>query len=218
VDTISEVLAFPDMAQEAPPQPAAQPEQAAQPDGTLTNNDIIKMARVKLGDSIIIAKIKASPCNFDTSVDALVKLKEAGVSDAVIQAMQDASAPQATGGDSTGAPPNPTPAGPSTFPVRHRHRSYDVQNWKAVDSYCSGSLSVFPDGKVAYDCSQADDQGNRCEHVSFAAGALKQAKIGSGGSLHIESKTQGKFDFFGDQNDIQQALAAIAPLVQTTQK
>jgi len=105
-----------------------------------------------------------------------------------------------------------------SFSVRHRHRAYDVTTWKAVDYYCSGTLSVSPDGTVAYDCAQTDDPGGRCDHVSFAPGALKQAKIGSGGSLHVESKTQGKFDFYGDQNEINQAVAAIAPLVQATQK
>src|SRR5436309_1318867 len=55
----------------------------------VTNDDIIKMVQAKLGDGIVISKIKASPCAFDTSVDALVKLKETGVSDPVIQAMHD---------------------------------------------------------------------------------------------------------------------------------
>jgi hypothetical protein len=44
----------------------------------------------KLGDEIIIGKIKSSPGNFDTSIDAILKLKAAGASDAVIHAMVDA--------------------------------------------------------------------------------------------------------------------------------
>lgn len=54
---------------------------------TLSNDDIIKLAKAKLPDSIIIKKIKNSACAFDTGTDGLVKLKQAGVSDAVIQAM-----------------------------------------------------------------------------------------------------------------------------------
>jgi hypothetical protein len=49
------------------------------------------MAEAKLADPIIVAKIRASTCNFDTSTDALLKLKAAGISDAVIEAMVEAS-------------------------------------------------------------------------------------------------------------------------------
>jgi hypothetical protein len=43
---------------------------------------------------------------------------------------------------------------------------------------------------------------------------LKEVKIGFAGNLHLISKTQGKFDFYGNRNDINQAQAAIAPLIQ----
>lgn len=59
----------------------------------LTNADILKMVEAKLGDDIIIGKIKSSPGNFDTSIDAVLKLKAAGVSDAVIRAIVEASPP-----------------------------------------------------------------------------------------------------------------------------
>jgi tetratricopeptide (TPR) repeat protein len=58
----------------------------------LTNDDIIKLAQAKLPDSVILAKIKSSNFDFDTSPDALIKLKRAGVSDSVLQAIVDASA------------------------------------------------------------------------------------------------------------------------------
>lgn len=53
----------------------------------LQNQDIIKLVQSKVPDSVIIMKIKSSACAFDTGTDALVKLKQAGVSDAVLQAM-----------------------------------------------------------------------------------------------------------------------------------
>lgn len=354
-DTISEVLVFQEVAVEQPPQPLSPPDQPGdQTPGVLTNNDIVKMARVKLGDGIIISKIKASPPNFDMSVNALVKLKEAGVSDAVIQAMNDAQAappgptpdgnngldvsghwfvggwrnedvntrsitrvevtsaadalfvhmwgkchpqdcdwgqntadvseatkgilkvtwvlsfatrtqqitilpdgrmqvaghthftdnsgrqdrdsvdhfvhdvsPAATSANDSGGAyqqTEPSAAAPApgqvTFSVRHRHSNaagWFVQGAQ-TEYYCSGTLSVSSDGTVAYDCSQTDDPSGRCEHISFTRGTLKQAKIGLAGHLHLESKTQGKFHFLGDKNDIKQALAAIAPLIQTSQK
>ena len=80
--------------------------------------------------------------------------------------------------------------------------------------YCYGNLSVSPDGTVAYDCNRTDDPSGRCDHISFASGSLKQAKIGFAGTLHIEGKKQGKFDFEGNRSDLSQALAKITPLVQ----
>ena len=54
---------------------------------TLNNDSVIQLHKLGLGDSTIVAKIKASTCNFDTSVDALKTLKDAGISDEVLQAM-----------------------------------------------------------------------------------------------------------------------------------
>jgi hypothetical protein len=216
VDAISEVLAFPDVAVEQPPQPPNPPGQPGdQTSGVLTNNDIVKMVKVNLRDDIIISTIRSSQCDFDTTVNGMVKLKTAGVSDAVIQAMREAQAKGPDGPDTPPKPPEPKP-GPNpapgqNFSVRHRHL-----NLNSSVTYCSGTLSVSPDGTVAYDCTQGDDLTGRCDHVSFAPGSLKQAKVGIGGNLHIASKAQGNYDFYGD--DVRQAQAAIAPFVQAAQK
>jgi hypothetical protein len=292
-DTISEVLAFDQQTQPAPDSQAAPGQPGEAHDEALTNSDVVKMVKVKLADGIIISKIKTSASNFDTSVNALVKLKEAGVSDPVIQAMQDAAPPPGPGpGDSVAGhyvndvsaveyidlgsdgsfflkpaqgqnllgsyevsgdtvtvrrgaktvhfkvdgerliddsgykwtrqgepPPPPTPTakpGQVSFSFRHRHSNaagWFVQGAQ-TEYYCSGTLSVSTDGTVAYDCAQTDDPSGRCEHLSFAPGALKQVKIGLGGSLHLASKTQGNVDLYGNRDDIKQAQAAIAPLIQ----
>jgi hypothetical protein len=72
----------------------------------LSNDDIIKLVQLKFSDDVIVAKIKSSPCKFDTSVDGLVKLREAGVSDDVLEAMTEA-----------GAPSSPTAGGRANAPV-----------------------------------------------------------------------------------------------------
>ena len=54
---------------------------------TLNNDDIVKMAKAGFDDAIIVAKIGSSRCQFDTSTDALIRLKQSGVSGAVIRAM-----------------------------------------------------------------------------------------------------------------------------------
>ncbi|HEX7677202.1 MAG TPA: hypothetical protein VF713_03700 [Thermoanaerobaculia bacterium] len=58
------------------------------PQKALTNEDVIKLVKAEMGDKVIIDKINASPGDkLDTSTDALIRLKKAGVSKAIIDAM-----------------------------------------------------------------------------------------------------------------------------------
>lgn len=56
----------------------------------LTNEDVLDLLKVGLPEQVLIAKIRSSKCNFDTSPS---QLKSAGLSDGVILAMVEA--PQA---------------------------------------------------------------------------------------------------------------------------
>ena len=51
----------------------------------MNNDDVIKLAKAGLGDATILQAIDGAENGFDTSTDGLVKLKQGGVSDAVIQ-------------------------------------------------------------------------------------------------------------------------------------
>jgi hypothetical protein len=77
---------------EAPP--PADPAQTVPAKGVLQNDDVVKMVKAGLEDSIIIAKIKTSKCQFDTEPDTLITLKQSGVSSAVLRAMTEAPHPQ----------------------------------------------------------------------------------------------------------------------------
>jgi len=59
----------------------------------LTNTDIIDVTKSGLAETVIVAKIKSSPTDFDTSTAALQELKQAGISDAVLLAMVESSKP-----------------------------------------------------------------------------------------------------------------------------
>lgn len=59
-------------------------------DETMTNEQVISLTTAGLSPSIIVGKIKTSKTNFDLSTDALIKLKTAGVSDAIVGAMLEA--------------------------------------------------------------------------------------------------------------------------------
>ena len=78
------VVTFLSYAQQPTPAPSTKAE-------ALTNADVLKMVEAKLSDDLIITKIKTSASDFDMSIDAILKLKAAGASDAVIHAMAEAS-------------------------------------------------------------------------------------------------------------------------------
>jgi hypothetical protein len=66
----------------------AEPTEAAVINRTvLTNKDILDLNRIGLSPQILVAKIKSSQCNFDTSSATLKELKTAGLNDLVILAM-----------------------------------------------------------------------------------------------------------------------------------
>jgi hypothetical protein len=67
----------------------------------MNNADIIKMIKTGLGESVILQVIKANPGSYNTSADAVIALKSAGVPDNVIAAMLSRN----SGGPQTAAPP-----------------------------------------------------------------------------------------------------------------
>jgi hypothetical protein len=217
-DTIGDVLAMDSGAVALRPEPMQSQPEVSDP-SLLTNEKVTKMASAKLGDAVIVSTIKRSQSNFDTSPDALIKLKQAGVSDDVLKAMIEAgAAPQPEAGAASAAGTSPADATTSaptqpTFSVQHRHVSLVGPGSDAI-YYCSGDLSISADGTVRYDCTQTDDPSGRCDHVSIPPGSLKQAKVGYNG-LHLATNGRGNFDFVGDSGTINAALKMIAPLVGT---
>ena len=71
---------------------------------TMTNDEVITLTKAGLSGPIIEGKIRSSKTNFDMSTDALIKLKQAGVSDAIVSAMLEAKSGKpmmASGGGSS---------------------------------------------------------------------------------------------------------------------
>lgn len=58
----------------------------------LTNDAIVAMSKAGLGDDLILGKIKVSQCQFDLSTQSILRLKEEGVSQAVLKAMVETAA------------------------------------------------------------------------------------------------------------------------------
>ena len=57
----------------------------------LTNDDVVTMLKAKFDDLTIIKMIQQHNTNFDLSVSAMIKLKQSGASQAVLQAMIEAA-------------------------------------------------------------------------------------------------------------------------------
>ena len=76
-------------------QPTAQPKSASasaaqkppQP-SSLDNDTIVRMANAGIGDDLLIQTIRLQPGHYDTSPDALIALKQAGLSDRVLSTLQ----------------------------------------------------------------------------------------------------------------------------------
>jgi len=69
------------------PSASASESKSQKPASQLTIDQIIQMVAAKLPDDIIITTIRNSSSKFELTPEALIKLKTAGVSDAVIRAM-----------------------------------------------------------------------------------------------------------------------------------
>jgi hypothetical protein len=81
----------------------------------MTNQDVIRLVKAKVADDLIVSKIKQSKTKFDTSVDALVALKQAGVSDNLIAVMMN---PPAASTPAASAPAAANPAAATPPPAR----------------------------------------------------------------------------------------------------
>jgi tetratricopeptide (TPR) repeat protein len=179
-------------------------------------------------DSVSLTIVECDACNnvqkpsslvsrlvFELPKGYLQMADASQVSDAINEVLLPEAAASATTASTPPEPANPAPAATSTaFSVQHRHLNLLGSGSEAY-YYCSGDLTILPDGTVKYDCTQTDDPSGRCDHVSIPGGYLKQAKVGYNGALHLASKGQGNFDFFGDPGTLKDALAAITPLIGT---
>lgn len=76
---------------------------------TLTNESVVEMLQLGLGEEVVVEKIRGSNCAFDVSLEGLKALKEAGVPPAVLSEMVRAMArATASAGAGQAAPAQPT--------------------------------------------------------------------------------------------------------------
>jgi hypothetical protein len=77
---------------------------------SLTNADVVDLVHTGLSQEIVIAKIRTTACEFDTSPAALKALKAANIPDTVILAMVKASQGPSLPDSVQEGPPSSTPS------------------------------------------------------------------------------------------------------------
>jgi hypothetical protein len=105
--------------------------------GVLGNADVIKLVKAGLPETLIISKIKSASCDFDTSPDALIKLKGAGVSDKILEAMVQAPSASAIAAAAQQAAAAPAPTGCRRGQLGRSHRGLSAGG--TVERHDAGS-------------------------------------------------------------------------------
>jgi hypothetical protein len=91
----------------------------------LTNDDVITLASMGLGDEAIIAKIKASSNTFKVTTEDMIALKNKGVSGPIIAAMLAATQNSGVSASAQASSDSPDPM------VPHPSGIYILKNWDA---------------------------------------------------------------------------------------
>ena len=94
------------------------------PQAPLTNDDVIKMVGAGLTESTIVQVIQKVSSNFDTSPDALIKLKQQGVTAKIIEAM-------------VAAKPKPNSSTPETGVTSRGVFAQDGAAWQRIEEVSS---------------------------------------------------------------------------------
>ena len=97
---------------------------------TLTNDDIIKMVRAQLSTNIILTTMETSNVDFDLSPNGLIALKQAGIDDQMIAAMQAKSRARASG--TTTDPVTRSAPEKSDFLATSKDPEYILRNFKTI--------------------------------------------------------------------------------------
>ncbi len=99
----------------------------------MTNETVIQMVKAGFSENVILAKMRSSQTKFDTRTEALIALKQAGVSEKVMSAIISGGAPPASA-PAASAPAASAPAAVATAPPgSHRGPIYHVSGGKQVE-------------------------------------------------------------------------------------
>ena len=168
----------------APPPPA--------PQKPLTNADVLGMVEARLAPEVIVEKIKGSPCDFDTSPEALRGLKEAGVPDALllVMVMSPKCSPQPT--PTTRRVAVSVPAG-TTVELETAYtinsqltRKGDAVSFRVVNPVIVGGQVVIEKGAVATALVTKAERGGHWGRAGRIAWMMKEVTAADGSRVPLQ--------------------------------
>lgn len=152
---------------------------------TLDNAKVVQLLSLGLGDEAVIAKIKATDGNFDVSTDALLALKQAGASSAVLAAVIDSSSRKSVSQSAALSVDSPDPR------VPHASGIYMLANWlpepKMIAINATNSTQTKSGGFLGYALTGG------LASMSF------KAVVPGAGARTISDDTRPTFYFYFDQ-------------------
>ena len=181
-----------DAAKTVPP-PAPPPPQAAQPARPLTNDDVLRMLEAKLAPEVVVEQLKESSCDFDTSPEALGRLKGAGVPDALLLLM--VMSPKCA------APAAPAPARrvavqvPAGTPVELEAaytinsqlvRAGDAVSFRVVNPVIVGGQVVIEKGAAATALVTKAERGGHFGRAGRLAWSVKEVTAADGTRIPVQ--------------------------------
>jgi hypothetical protein len=158
---------------------------AAQSQGAtrLTNDDIVKMVRAKLSTGVIVTTVQSANFDFDLSPAGLIALKQAGVEDQIIEAMQ-ARARARERGSTTDASTRVAP-----------EKSELLASSKDRDEILRGFKTVLVDARQAKYFSSAQLKAALGSNRDFAALRITIVDDGAVADAVLEVGYQFAWDF-----------------------
>ena len=173
--------------------PATAPVQA------LRNEDIGQMLDAKLAPALIVAKIKVSPCAFDTGIAALQTLKAQGAPDEVLLAMVNSAQPSVTNATRAVKIPDRTPIAlmPMQAISSEEVQKGDLITFRVAHSVKISDVVVIEEGALAFGRVTLSTQGRsfgRAGKLDWAmedVTAVDKNKVPLTFARHISGKSKG---------------------------
>ena len=143
----------------------------------MTNADIVRLTQAGIGEAAVVEVIGSSETDFDTTVDSLVALAEAGVGDAVIAAMAAAGRSR-TAAQPPSAPVPTTRAGDAAFDSADRAGPHGSPESTFRDASGSGSEGAAADySKCADFLNVEPPEGERRGYAIRATGPFLENRV-----------------------------------------
>ncbi len=167
----------------------------AAPNEVVTNESVIKMHAAGLPAEVILAKIRTSQTRFDTSVDALIALSEAGIPKEVLAEMTSPSA-----GAATEAPKAPLTT-EQTIVVRQGASATPNVAAQFAGSPCPspGIFVESPDGLREIDpttYTQGKSGGHFLSSITYGIKSVKSKAVIQGTTSHLRAPAGSPVFYF----------------------